>query len=314
MNHNETEIPIIGGYEGLEYTIDGGRKAQIPSQKLLEELIRFPKIDKRYPDTSDPFNLDYYRIRDRDEDLNNQLLLQSRSNWIIGKIDEQRFHPSEYEKAMFSFCDKYSLCAESIYYRLNLMKYCRNILPGGNVNPYKNSTLIRNFSRLDPIVNSLGDRSYDMEKTFSKDASINAYQKKQVLIWESIRRRFLEFNEAWSYMDYLSSSQLYHEHFLNIHHEDLLIQNRNNERTRKRRTKDRNGVRKNHNSNNQILDYRKTFSQCVFCNRFHLQEPARTLRRFCYRPECELKNKAWVESLTPSRKDIDITNVSPSGF
>ncbi|MFM2303246.1 MAG: hypothetical protein RLZZ135_655 [Cyanobacteriota bacterium] len=78
MNHNETEISIIGGYERLEHTIDGGWMVQIPSQKLLEELIRFPKIDKRYPDPSDPFNVDYYRIRDRDEDLDNQLLLQGR--------------------------------------------------------------------------------------------------------------------------------------------------------------------------------------------------------------------------------------------
>jgi hypothetical protein len=69
MNHKETAITIIGGYEALEYTVDGGRKTQIPSQKLLEELILFPIIGKSYPDLYDPFNVDRYRIRDRDEDL-----------------------------------------------------------------------------------------------------------------------------------------------------------------------------------------------------------------------------------------------------
>jgi hypothetical protein len=313
MNHNETEIPIIDGYERLEYTVDGGRKAQIPSQKLLEELIRFPKIDKRYPDPSDPFNVDRYRIRDRDEDLDNQLLLQFRSNWLINEIDKSRYSPSEYEKAIFSFCNEYSLCTESIYYRLKLMAYCRNILPSENVNPDKNSILIRKFSRLDPVANSLGDLTYDLEETLSQNTSVNAYQKKQVLLLESIRRRFSEFNEAWGYMNYLSSSSLYHKHFLNIHHKDLLIQNRSNERKRKRRNNDRKS-QPTKDSNNVIPDYR-ILTQCLFCNRFHLQEPRPELSRYCQRSECDLKWKAWKQSLKNTKSiDIDTSTISPSGF
>ena len=87
---------------------------------------------------------------------------------------------------------------------------------------------------------------------------------------------------------------------------------------RKRRTDDRK-IQKSQltkDSNNTAPDYR-ILTQCLFCNRFHLQEPKPVLSRYCdkeIRPECHLRWKAWKQSLKTSRKEIDTETISPSGF
>ena len=60
-----------------------------------------------------------------------------------------------------------------------------------------------------------------------------------------------------------------------------------------------------------VTDHR-ILSQCLFCNRFHLQEPTRILSRYCNQQECVRSEKRWRDSL--GRNGIDIKIVSPSGF
>lgn len=67
------------------------------------------------------------------------------------------------------------------------------------------------------------------------------------------------------------------------------------------------------NKHVEVTDYR-ILAQCLFCNRFRLCEPSRVITRSCDRYECEKKERAWLQSLKPERKDIDIKTVSPSGF
>jgi Domain of unknown function (DUF3854) len=320
MNHNETEIPIIGGYDRLEYTIDGGWMVQIPSQKLLEELIRFPKIDKRYPDPSDPFNVDYYRIRDRDEDLDNQLLLQSRSNWIIGKIDESRYHPSEFESKLWSSCDKHHFCFQSVYYRLKLMQYCRNIMPG--VYPdtsIKNPALIRAFDRMKDLSEDGYSKRYDLTKPLVNNLAVASYQKRSVLFYETLRRRFYEYNEAFQYMDWLISIPCIYEEMRDVIYEDMFIQNKKNENIRyQRHHGDKQSINKKstNNTDSQTADAEKILTQCVFCNRFQLQKPnQRGLKRYCIdRAECKKKDRAWRGSLISRNISLENDDVSPSSF
>jgi hypothetical protein len=318
MNHNETEIPIIGGYERLEYTVDGGWMVQIPSQKLLEELIRFPKIDNRYPDPSDPFNVDYYRIRDRDEDLNNQLLLQSRSNWIVSSISRELLSPSPLDRAIYSYCIKHDICFESVYYRLNLIKYCQKILPGAGTNPDKNSKLITAFAGVKPESRSKEYRTYDFND-FTEAALRNGkgkYFDKLDSSFKTRIRRFSEFREAVKFLDVLSARPSFDDEL----HEIILDQsrelNKNHRKRKQQRTKDRKSQKSQltKDSNNTSLDYR-ILTQCLFCNRFHLQEPTPELSRSCNRDKCKLKKEAWWQSIKNGKGiDIDRDTISPSGF
>jgi hypothetical protein len=306
MNHNETEITIIGGYEALEYTIDGGRKAQIPSQKLLEELIRFPKIDKHYPDTSDPFNVDYYRIRDRDEDLDNQILLRSRSNWIVNEIDKSRYHLSDFESKLYLCCNKHHFCFQSVYYRLKLMQYCRNILPG--VHPdtsTKNPALIRAFEKRRDSSSHL--TIYNLTKPLVNNDAVTAYQRRSVLFYETLRRRFSEYNEAFQYMDWLISISCIYEEMRDIVYEDMWIHNKKNENIRYQRS----------HGDKQIANTERILTQCVLCNRFQLQKPTQRgkFTRYCVdRAECKKKDRAWRGSLISRNISLENDDVSPSGF
>jgi hypothetical protein len=320
MNHSETEITIIGGYEMLEYTVDGGRKAQIPSQKLLEELIRFPKIDRRYPDPSDPFNVDYFRIRDRDEDLDNQLLfLQPRSNWIIDKIDKSRYHPSEFESKLWLSCDKHHFCFQSVYYRLKLMQYCRNIMPG--VYPdtsIKNPALIRTIEKKHDSSNHL--TIYDLTKPLVNNDAVASYQKRSVLFDETLRRRFSEYNEAFQYIDWLISIPFIYEEMHGVAYEDMWSQNKKNENIRYQRSHcDKQSVNKKSTNTTdcQIADAEKILTQCVFCNRFQLQKPNQRgkFKRYCLdRAECKKKDRAWRGSLISRNISLENDDVSPSSF
>lgn len=318
MNYSETEIPIIGGYEGLRYTVDGGREVSIPSSILLQELIRFPRIEKRYPDPSDPFNVDRHRIRDSDEDLGNQLLLQSRSNWIIDEIDKSRYHLSEFESKLYSCSEKYHLCFQSIYYRLKLIQYCRNILPG--VYPdtsTKNPALIRAFDRMkDPSVNSYSKR-YDLTKPFvENNKELVAYQKRQVLFYEALKRRFSEYNEAFHYIDNLLSDPYIYEEIRDVIYQDIHIQNTRNESIRKQRSSNQIRKSKDEAIDSPIPDSHRILTQCLFCNRFQLQEPnQRGLKRYCVnRDECKKKDRAWRGSLISRNISLANGDVSPSGF
>lgn len=319
MNHSETEIEIIGGYEELRYTVDGGREVSIPSPILLQELIRFPKIEKRYPDPYDPFNVDRYRIRDREPDLDNQLLLQTRSNWIINEIYESRYHLSDFEIKLSSCCEKHHICFQSVYYRLKLMDYCRNILSVVKIDPsIKNPALIRAFKkRLD---SSTHLTKYDLTQPFvENNQELAAYQKRHVMFSEALRRRFSEFNEAFYYMDWLISLPYIYEQMRDVIHENTLIQNKKNESIRYQRSHNKQSVNKNstNNTDSQITDADKTLTQCLFCNRFQLQKPNQrgTFKRYCAnRPECQKKDRAWRGSLSSRNISPDNDDVSPSGL
>ena len=314
MNHSETEIRVISGYYKLAFLIDG-LAMQIPSQKLLEELIRFPQDVKYYPDPSDPFNVDHYRIRDRDEDLDNQLLLQSRSNWIVGQLAEQIHNPSEFEKELFLWCDNLGVSSGTARYYLTIIKYCQKILPGASTNPERNSSLITTLIGLEPIESVDGEQQvYDF--TVIRDRSGDTkYFDKTYLTIESRKRRFSEFREAIDWLGSLGKTTVFHNVMSKAIHDEAREINKNHEKKKKQRTDDRKS--ESTKDSNNTLDYR-ILTQCVFCNRFHLQEPKSKLSRYCdkeIRPRCYLKNKAWLQSLkTGIGADIKTETISPSGF
>lgn len=56
----------------------------------------------------------------------------------------------------------------------------------------------------------------------------------------------------------------------------------------------------------------KILTQCLFCNRFHLQDPKPKLDRCCDRPKCTNKKDNWKQSY--KNRVPGMTTVSPSGF
>ena len=317
MNHSETEIEIIGGYEGLRYTVDGGREVSIPSPILLQELIRFPKIEKRYPDPYDPFNVDRYRIRDREPDLDNQLLLQIKSNWLINAIDRSRYNPSDFEHKLLSCCEKYHICSQSVYYRLKLMQYCRNILPVVYLDTStKHPAMIRAFERMKDTTDDSYSKRYDLTQPFvENNEELAAYQKRQVKFYEALRRRFSEYNEAFNYLDNLLSNPSVHKEMYDVIYDDIRIQNSNNEKIRKQ-----NSTNKNKDENaidSTMSDSHTILTQCLFCYRFQLQKPNQrgSFKRYCTnRPECKKKDRAWRGSLISRNISLYNDDVSPSGI
>jgi hypothetical protein len=313
MSHSETEIPIISGYKRLEYVIDDGRTVKLPSHTLLQELVNFPKVDKRYPDPSDPFNVDYYRFRNREVDLDNQLILQERSNWIVYSLYQQSLNLPPFEKALYFYCNRHNIDFESVLYRFKLISYCQKLLPGKSANPDKNSKLITAFSGMKPVPNNSNERIYDFEGSL-KNSEYLKYLSKLDSSFESKRRRFSEFNDAYIYLENLARRPSFDDELHQIILEQGLLITQNNERQKKRRTKARNKKNTGVDKDGMNLDYR-ILTQCLFCNRFHLQEPKSALSRYCLRPECILKNKAWLQSLKNGHgMDINTETISLSGF
>jgi hypothetical protein len=304
MSHSSIEIPIIDGYSRIFFPVDGGLLAPLPSDKLLKELVNFPKVKQGYPHPSDPFNVDCYRFRDRDHDLDNQLILQDRNNMVISSIYSCKhdiLNLSVVERRINHYCNKYGIDFLSICYRLKVIDYCQKILPGTSANPEKSSKLITAFADMKIDFEDNGKRTYDFYDARNKSGVTKYFDKIDFSI-ESRKRRLPEFNDALNYIETIVEKPSFDDELHQIILEDTILINKNNERHKKQRTK---------NKNREDLDYRR-LTQCLFCNRFHLQEPKRVLSRFCDRPECKTRNKAWIASL--ERKGIDLKNVSPSGF
>jgi hypothetical protein len=246
-------------------------------------------------------------------DLDNQILLRFRSNWIVNEIDKSRYHLSDFESKLYLCCNKHHFCFQSVYYRLKLMQYCRNILPG--VHPdtsTKNPALIRAFDRMKDSSDDSYSNRHDLTKPLVENKKeLAAYQKRQVLFYETLRRRFSEYNEAFDYMDILMSKPCIHQEMRDVIYKDIHVQNTNNERIRKET-----GLTKNKDANNSIPDSKKILTQCMFCNRFQLQKPnQRGLKRYCAdRNECKKKDRAWRGSLISRNISLENDDVSPSGF
>jgi hypothetical protein len=110
------------------------------------------------------------------------------------------------------------------------------------------------------------------------------------------------------------SNTKYGEHlFVSSHHDTNIVMKMEDLISMVRDTKGLTGNFDSENKNIVVTDHR-ILTQCLFCNRFHLQEPKRILSRYCGDPdgECGRSEKRWRDSLV--RKGIDIETVSPSGF
>lgn len=302
MSQSNIEIPIINGYYRIFFPIDGGLMTPLPSDKLLKELVNFPKVEQGYPHPSDSFNIDFYRSRDRDPDLENQLILQDRNSAVLGSIystENNMLVLSGMERAIDRYCIEHDIDFLSVCYRLKVIEYCQQILPGTGANPDKNSKLITAFASLKPESKGSDCRTYDFNEARMKSGETRYFDRIESSV-ESRRRRLPELNAACNYIENIAKTPSFDDDLHQVILDDSILTNKNNERSKKQRT-----------NNRKKLDYTR-MTQCLFCNRFHLQKPKRVLSRFCDRIECKKKNRAWEESLR--RKEIDIKNTPPFGF
>lgn len=111
------QIPIIAGYKRNLYLTEGKDKRRIPSDDLLHQIVNFPLPQP------DPFNVDSYRIRDRDNDLDNQRLLQQHSNAIVDELLRRTNNPTELDFAHKKFCEQNYFDYPSLKYSLDLKEY-----------------------------------------------------------------------------------------------------------------------------------------------------------------------------------------------
>jgi hypothetical protein len=304
MSRSEIEIPIIDGYSRIIFTIDDGLIAEIPSDKLLKELVNFPKVEQGFPHLSDPFNVNPYRFRDRDPDLENQLILRYRNNQVIGSIysfDNQMLELSAVERATLQYCNRHGIDFFSAFYRFKVIDYCQKLLPENSANPDEISKIITAFTGLKPDFEDNNKRTYDFHEARRNSKCIQYFDRTDYS-FQGRKRRFPSLDEACMYIENFTEKPSFDDDLHEVIYEQCILINKNNERAKKQRTKNR----KSGDS-----DYRR-LTQCIFCNRFHFQEPKRFLSKFCDRPECKKRNKAWLASL--ERLEISPKNVSLFGF
>jgi hypothetical protein len=332
MSHSHQKISIIAGYKRINYLV-GNYAVQIPSNKLLEELVNFPEVEQCYPHHSDPFNVEFYRIRDRDDDLDNQLLLQQFSNSLVDDLTQRVNEQSEINLANIKVCERNNIDYPTFKYCSDVLDYVRRILPGANPDQ-------------DAISQALTALPEFLKKGSMHDVVMGEkgrkYLEKGIATHQSFLRRFSDYRCAYHFINHVNSVATTDERSSAVIAETSQAI-KNNEKLKRVRTKKgqiRIEFTKYSNaetfsleletSDNLVCILRdlasnssdyiavsmfKILTQCLFCNRFHLQDPIPKISRYCDRDECNKKNKAWVQShKTPLYADIVAENISPSGF
>ena len=280
MNESETEIEIIQEGWTRVRVIVGDTIKLLPSDELLNRLIRFPK--SVYPDY---YNLEKFRIRPQVFYLKSQLILQERSNLIVEYILGCQL--TAYEMRIVKWCEEHGRNPTLVLFDMKLMLYCEQILPGLNPNPKKDRVIAA-------ISRSVGiDGWTPKEKSFQdKYKRVNwAYWDRRKRDEKSLMNRFLEYGQASgcvnSIVRKIGDESIYLDEYDRI--------NKENDRYNRLRNKpykySKKGDCRVFTNNFRIL------TQCLFCYKFHLQDPKPPLSRHCESDKCKSQNYAWENSL-----------------
>jgi hypothetical protein len=306
MNHSETEIPIIeNGWMKLKCTV-GDSIALLPSNAILDRLIRFPKTPYH-----DLYNLEKFRIRPQIFNRESQLLLQERSNQIIFHI---RVHPlTVYEQALVRWSQEKGINPEETLFRHSLIFYCESILPEENTNQKKEKKIEDAIKKSITIDRTHWEQcEYDYQNL---DWRYFLNSRRQV---NSLVNRFHEYRSAKDYFAKFFESvnpndcrKAYLDEYTQV----------NLENGRVNRLKEK--VSKTGNQVELTSSTQTILTQCLFCYRFHLQTSRSNLSRYCPLEECADttkhgnrkkygKNHYWEKSL--ESLGIKQSDVPLSGF
>jgi len=307
MNDSETEIPIIkDGWVKLRCNI-GDSIMLLPSDAILDRLIRFPKTQYH-----NLYNLDNFRIRPQVFDTESQLLLQKRSNLIVDYIMEHRL--TVYEQALVKWSQERDLNPVETLFRHNLIFYCESILSENNTNQKKEKE-IENIIKRSRIINYtyLIPCEYDYQNLNWR----YFYKSRQQV--GSLVNRFHEYRSAKDYLSKFVKS-VEPDDYRKAYLAEYTQVNLENGRVIGAKEK----ASKTGQQIDPTLSTQSILTQCLFCYRFHLQVSKPKLSRYCPREECADetkygdrskygKNHYWEKSLE-NIPNIKQSEVSLSGF
>jgi hypothetical protein len=215
------------------YQIFDDLALQIPSPVLLEELIFFPKVGN-----PDPFNVEFYRIRPQAIELDSLLILQGRSNSIIQGIKERQLNPMEIDLEQKEFCETHNIEYAQFKFLNDLIEYIRKILPGVNLDVDLTSKM--NTALAEIISKNIVSDGFLHLETHYPD--VYKLMQKMHLTHESHRRRFSEYRRADDLMGMLTGEATPSSKLLSALLDECLMMHKNNEKLKRQRQKEKNGM------------------------------------------------------------------------
>jgi hypothetical protein len=257
-------------FELFAYNIPG----IIPNLKMVERLIYMPEVE-----SDDPYHLERYRVRPQMSDSESEDFLVSRNNRLTAWLDRKRINPTSFDLALSDWCRKHDVSYKQVSYFKNVIEYCRLILPGTYSNPDKGSENIKALKKLDNLAenvdysNALGENSQltdRLHETFKRDYYLS--------------RRFPEYEMAVTFIYRMEQHPTYIKELRTAHLDEASRINTEN------RTDD------NKRASGEFDC--KILTQCMFCYRFHKQDPVKQARLSKYCPDHEKDFNTWRKYLT----------------
>jgi hypothetical protein len=242
-------------FELFKYKIPG----LIPNLTMIERLICLPATE-----SDDPYHLENYRIRPQTYDVESENLLVCRNNRVTAWLDNKRINPTNFDTSLSVWCEKYNISYELVSYFQNVIKYCRLILPGTYSNPDKGSKNIKAFKKIDPFLED-ADCLSEIEKSSQLTKELREAYKRDYYL----SRRFPEYGLAVNFIYRMEQHPTYITELRAVHFDEAERIN----------TENRTNEKKRYSGDLDCL----ILTQCMFCYKFHLQDPSRrnSLSRYC---------------------------------
>ena len=300
MDHSETEIPIIGGWTKIRIRTDGNSDMFLPSDEILDRLIRFPT--SLYVDT---YRLDKYRIRPHVFDEESQLLLQMRSNLIVEYFLNSPL--TEYETKISQWCEEHDRNPTVAIFDKKLVDYCDFILPGLNPNRKKDNAI---------AVALRGEWNPSDPDFRTKYNNVDwAYWHKRKREEFSLIKRFSEYGSAAATIGWIVGKldkSVFLDEYDQVNKERTWFENHKNNLFGKE------GSLRKFKGILPLELPEGTLTQCLFCYRFHLQYLGKgnkksSLSRCCDRDDCKARNHEW-ENTFPLSFDLKYTDIKLHGI
>jgi hypothetical protein len=300
MNDFETEIPIIDGWKKIRVRTDGNPDMFLPSDSILDRLIRFPS--SLYIDT---YRLDKYRIKPQVFDEESQLFLQKRSNTIVEYLLSSPL--TEYEIKISKWCEDNYRNSGVILFHKKLIDYCNYILPGLNSNRKKESVI---------AAVSRGEWNPSDPDFRAKYKNIDwVYWRKKKRDRFSLMKRFPEYIGAKATLQWIDNKfdkSIFLDEHDSINKDNTWFENHKNNLFGK------NGSLQKFKGTLPLTLGKGTLTQCLFCYRFHLQHLGKgnkksSLSRCCNREQCKAMNHKW-ENKFPLNFDIKYADIPLYGI
>ena len=305
MNHSETEIPIIDGWKKIRIRTDGNPDMFLPSDAILERLIRFPTFLFPLSLYIDTYRLDKYRIRPQTFDEESQWLLQMRSNLIVEYLLKSPL--TEYEIKISQWCEEHGRNPTVILFDKKLVDYCDFILPGLNSNRKKDSVI---------AAASRGEWNPSDPDFRTKHNNVDwVYWHKGKRDEFSLIKRFHEYADASMTIKSIVSEldeSVFSNEYDRINRVSTWLENHKNNLFGK------NGSLRKFKGTVPLSLPEGTLTQCLFCYRFHLQYLGKgikksSLSRYCNRDECKARNHEWENNFSLNF-DLKYTDIELHGI